>query len=112
MYLDHIALFLDDDVFFERAGAGNDVPFRVTNWATLSSVWLPGVFQYSIRRSAAAGQLLHPFPDQGTAFGLHNDITLQQLPQLGLWASDALALVFAASPEFADDSHSVVNGNA
>ena len=111
-FLDHIAIYLDDDVFFERAGAGNNVPFRVTNWATLSSVWQPGVFQYAVRRSAASGRQQLLFPDQGAAFGLHNDVTLQQLPELRDWVNATVAQAFAASPEFADEKQSVVNGNA
>jgi hypothetical protein len=105
-FLDHAVLYLDRDVFFERAGAGDNVPFRVTSWPALSSVWQPGVFEYSVRRR------LQQFAEQGTAFGLHNDVTLQQLPELRDWATDAVARVFAASPEFADSNHSVVNGNA
>ncbi len=99
-------------MFFERAGAGNNVPFRVTNWQTLSSVWQCGVFQYAARRSAASGGWQRQFPDQGAAFGLHNDVTLQQLPELRDWVDAAEARVFAASPEFADDKQTVVDGNA
>jgi hypothetical protein len=117
-FLDHIAIHLDFDVLFERAGAGDNVPFRVTDWASLTSVWQPGVFDFAVRRSlqsdagARGGRQQQPFPDQGQAFGLHNDVTLQQLPELKAWVSDAVARVFAASPEFSDDKHSVVNGNA
>ena len=69
-------------------------------------MWQPGVFECSVRRR------LRQFAEQGAAFGLHNNVTLQQLPELRHWASDAAARVFAASLEFADSNHSVVNGSA
>ncbi len=111
---------------FERAGAGDNVPFRVTDWASLVSVWQPGVFDFAVRRSLQSDaanfsaaqrglqqqQQLQPFPGQSDAFGLHNDVTLQQLPELKDWVPDSVARAFAASPEFEDDKHSIVNGNA
>ena len=112
---------------FERAGAGDNVPFRVTDWASLVSVWQPGVFDFAVRRGLQADaanfsaaqrgrqqqqQQQQPFPGQSDAFGLHNGVTLQQLPELKDWVTDSVARAFAASPEFADDKHIIVNGNA
>lgn len=41
MYLDHIVVVIDEDVFFERAGSGDNVPFRVTNYEGLTKSWVP-----------------------------------------------------------------------
>jgi hypothetical protein len=104
-----VALFLDDDVWFERSGAGDNVPFRVTSWQGLSSVWLPLIFHFAVRRVVPAS----PFPSASSAFGLHNPITLEQLPELSKWVNTTTADVFCASPEFSGRGSSrAVDGNA
>ena len=75
-YLDHIAVMLDDDVYFERAGTGEDVPFRVATWEMLVSVWIPIAFNFEWVRRADNGDLL---PSPEIAFGLTSENTLAEI---------------------------------
>ena len=43
-YLDHMAIVIDDGVYFEKAGTGADVPMRIIDAETLLKIWRPGVF--------------------------------------------------------------------
>jgi hypothetical protein len=99
-YLDHVALFIDDDVYFERAGAGDHVPFRLIDWRTLSTVWTPLVFSYEVRRPIN----YVPFSSTADAFGLHNHVTLAALPALAAWTNATVAAAFAATPELERDA--------
>lgn len=66
-YLDHIAIAIDDGIYFEKAGTGADVPIRIIDEATLRQIWQPGVFNYEIRRLKPEAIFPHP----QTVFGLN-----------------------------------------
>ena len=36
LYLDHVATLIDDDVYFEKSGSGDKVPFRLNTWEGLT----------------------------------------------------------------------------
>ena len=59
-YLDHIAIVIDDGVYFEKAGTGEDVPIRIVDEETLRRIWQPGVFRYELRRLHQNALLPHP----------------------------------------------------
>ncbi len=59
-YLDHIAIAIDDGIYFEKAGTGEDVPIRIIDEATLVKIWPPGVFYYELRRPHQDASLPHP----------------------------------------------------
>ncbi len=59
-YLDHIAIAIDDGIYFEKAGTGKDVPIRIIDEATLIKIWPPGVFYYELRRLHQDASLPHP----------------------------------------------------
>ncbi len=42
---------IDENLYFERAGSGDNVPFRLNVFSDLASEWIPGVFKYQWRRS-------------------------------------------------------------
>ena len=59
-YLDHIVVALDDGIYFEKAGTGENVPIRIIDEKTLRQIWQPGVFTYEIRRLKQNAILPHP----------------------------------------------------
>lgn len=59
-YLDHIAIAIDDGVYFEKAGTGADVPIRIIDEVTLRKIWQPGVFNYELRRLKPDAVFPHP----------------------------------------------------
>ncbi len=59
-YLDHIAIAIDDGIYFEKAGTGEDVPIRIIDEETLVKIWPPGVFRYELRRLHQDAVLPHP----------------------------------------------------
>ena len=59
-YLDHIAIAIDDGIYFEKAGTGEHVPIRIIDEATLVKIWPPGVFNYELRRLNQNASLPHP----------------------------------------------------
>jgi hypothetical protein len=50
LYLDHVATVIDDDVYFEKSGSGDRVPFRVSTWDMLVANFPPSVFFWEWRR--------------------------------------------------------------
>ncbi|CAB9523025.1 expressed unknown protein [Seminavis robusta] len=50
LYLDHVATVIDDDVYFEKSGSGDRVPFRVNTWDGLVANFPPSVFFWEWRR--------------------------------------------------------------
>jgi hypothetical protein len=50
LYLDHVAIFLDKDVYYEKSGSGDRVPFRITTWEGLTTNWPPRIFYWEWRR--------------------------------------------------------------
>lgn len=59
-YLDHIAIAIDEGIYFEKAGIGEDVPIRIIDEATLQQTWHPEVFRYELRRLNDNAILPHP----------------------------------------------------
>lgn len=50
LYLDHVATVIDSDVYFEKSGSGDKVPFRVVTWEGLTANFPPSVFFWEWRR--------------------------------------------------------------
>lgn len=50
LYLDHVATFLDDDVYYEKSGSGDKVPFRVSTWNMITANFPPSIFFWEWRR--------------------------------------------------------------
>eukprot|EP00475_Leptophrys_vorax_P029034 TRINITY_DN4233_c0_g1_i1.p1 TRINITY_DN4233_c0_g1~~TRINITY_DN4233_c0_g1_i1.p1 ORF type:complete len:430 (-),score=102.35 TRINITY_DN4233_c0_g1_i1:87-1376(-) len=100
IFLDHAAVFIDEDLYFERAGTGDLVPFRINDWAGITSSWIPGVFEYEFRRlKSTAGPEI---PRMGESFGLENPLT-QSLSSVLVEVSESLAEEFCLTPEYGDD---------
>ena len=77
-YLHHAALVVDPNLFFEKAGAGDHVPYRLIDGATLQRMWNPAIFTIEYRRPHRHRLLRSPHQ----AFGLHSDWVLRHWPQL------------------------------
>ena len=73
-YLDHIAIVIDDGIYFEKAGTGEDVPIRIIEEETLFKIWPPGVFRYELRRLHHNALLTHP----KDTFGLNSSAIKKQ----------------------------------
>ena len=50
LYLDHVATCLDDDVYFEKSGSGDNVPFRISTWDMITANFPPSIFFWEWRR--------------------------------------------------------------
>jgi hypothetical protein len=50
LYLDHVATLIDEDVYFEKSGSGEKVPFRVNTWAGIAANFPPSIFFWEWRR--------------------------------------------------------------
>eukprot|EP00980_Cylindrotheca_fusiformis_P022002 scaffold8881_cov73-Cylindrotheca_fusiformis.AAC.1 len=48
--LDHVATVIDEDVYYEKSGSGDKVPFRVNTWEGLVANFPPSVFFWEWRR--------------------------------------------------------------
>ncbi len=59
-YLDHMVIVIDDGIYFEKAGTGEDVPIRIIDQETLLRIWQPGIFRYELRRLHQNAVLPHP----------------------------------------------------
>jgi len=59
-YLEHIAIAIDDGIYFEKAETGESVPIRIIDRQTLTQIWQPGVFDYEVRRLKPDAVLPHP----------------------------------------------------
>lgn len=59
-YLDHAALFIDNNLVFEKAGAGDTVPYRLIGLSTLQRIWRRDIYSYQIRRPVDNLILPHP----------------------------------------------------
>ena len=78
-YLHHAALVVDRDVFFEKSGAGDDLPFRLIDGATFKRRWNPNLFRFEFRRPRRSRELQDP----GQVFGLRSRWVLNHWPRLG-----------------------------
>lgn len=79
-YLDHVALFVDSKLLFEKAGGGDVVPYRLIDFETIKKIWPLGVFKYEYRRP----HLNRPLKRASTLFGLHNSSLVEKYPQFDL----------------------------
>jgi len=76
-WLQHVAIFVDDDLYFEKSGTGNTALYRLNTWETIVATWPPDLHGYSWRRFNH-----HPLPDPSELFNLktslppHLDLTL------------------------------------
>lgn len=52
LYLDHVATLIDDDVYYEKSGSGDRVPFRINTWEGLTRNFPLNVFFWEWRRLA------------------------------------------------------------
>ena len=59
-YLDHTVIIIDDGIYFEKAGTGEDVPIRIIDRETLLQIWSPGIFRYELRRLHQNAVFPHP----------------------------------------------------
>mmetsp|Transcript_27936 Transcript_27936/g.58548 ORF Transcript_27936/g.58548 Transcript_27936/m.58548 type:complete len:493 (+) Transcript_27936:302-1780(+) len=50
LYLDHVATCIDEDVYFEKSGSGDSVPFRVSTWEMITANFPPAIFVWEWRR--------------------------------------------------------------
>jgi hypothetical protein len=50
LYLDHVAVVLDKDVYYEKSGSGDNTPFRITTWEGLTKNWPTSIFYWEWRR--------------------------------------------------------------
>ena len=50
LYLDHVATLIDEDVYYEKSGSGDKVPFRVNTWDGILRNFPPSVFFWEWRR--------------------------------------------------------------
>lgn len=73
-YLDHAAVFIDDDVYYERAGTGDSVPFRLIDWSGLIGDWPLVAFNFDWRRRRAD----HTPVAALEAFALNNPVSLEE----------------------------------
>eukprot|EP00977_Amphora_coffeiformis_P000954 scaffold202_cov180-Amphora_coffeaeformis.AAC.6 len=50
LYLDHVAIVLDKDVYYEKSGSGDKVPFRVSTWDMITRNFPVPIFFWEWRR--------------------------------------------------------------
>lgn len=50
LYLDHVATLIDNDVYFEKSGSGDKVPFRINTWEGLTRNFPTAIFFWEWRR--------------------------------------------------------------
>lgn len=50
LYLDHVATYLDNDVYYEKSGSGDKVPFRVSEWQMITANFPTYIFFWEWRR--------------------------------------------------------------
>lgn len=50
LYLDHVATVLDDDVYYEKSGSGDKVPFRISTWQMITANFPTRIFFWEWRR--------------------------------------------------------------
>jgi hypothetical protein len=89
-YLDHVALVVDEQILFEKAGTGDDTPYRLVHRDTLEQSWRPDIFTFEMRRPI----LDQPLSPPQKRFGLHSQQTVSQFPALAS-VSRSLAAKFS-----------------
>jgi hypothetical protein len=78
-WLYHVAIFLDNDLFFEKSGSGSNTLFRLVTYDLLARTWSPEIYGWSYRRFDG-----EPLPDAMSLFGVRavfaDDPKLRELP--------------------------------
>jgi len=92
--LDHVAVFIDADLYFEKSGAGDDTPFRLIDWRGLAADWMTSVFNYDWRRRVAGAV----WPTQAPSFGLQSPQLVAQFPLLAA-LKPSVAQQFCMAPD-------------
>ena len=50
LYLDHVATLIDEDVYYEKSGSGDKVPFRISTWEMITANFPASIFFWEWRR--------------------------------------------------------------
>lgn len=80
-YLDHVALVVDQQLYFEKAGSGDHVPYRLIDRQTLEQIWSPEVYTFEYRRPYAQQQWQPPaqmFGQDGNRFVVYDKASAKQ----------------------------------
>lgn len=72
IYLDHVATYIDEDLYFERSGSGDRVPFRLNTWVGITQNFPTVVFCWEWRRLNPDVGILESAAEM---FGLHIHIS-------------------------------------
>lgn len=64
-WLMHTAIFIDNDLFFEKSGSGDKTLYRLVPYNTLKTVWDPTLYGWSYRRFGKK-----PLPEPSKLFSL------------------------------------------
>lgn len=79
-WLYHVAIYIDDDLFFEKSGSGSRTMFRFVTYDILSRTWNPELYGWSFRRFDG-----EPLPDPMSLFGVRAvfgaDSAMKQIPE-------------------------------
>lgn len=79
-YLDHVALAVDQQLYFEKAGAGDDVPYRLIDHQTLEQIWNPDIYRFEYRRPYSQHQWQPPaqvFGQNGNSYMVYGHAATQ-----------------------------------
>lgn len=82
-YLDHVALVVDQQLFFEKAGSGDHVPYRLIDRQTLEQIWDPNIYTFEYRRPYSQQQWQTPeqvFGQGGNRFSSYESFYRNQNP--------------------------------
>lgn len=78
-WLYHVAIFIDNDLFFEKSGSGSNTLFRLVTFDLLAKTWSPELYGWSYRRFDG-----EPLPDAMSLFGVRrvfaNDPKMRAIP--------------------------------
>lgn len=94
LYLDHVATLIDNDVYFEKSGSGDKVPFRINTWEGLTKNFPLKVFFWEWRRLVRNNPLspsLYGSPDTRLlpatdVFGLDAQLQTTAVQQIDRWS--------------------------
>lgn len=68
-WLQHVAIFVDDDLYFEKSGTGNTALYRLNTLETILATWPPDLHGYSWRRFHS-----RPLPQPSELFNLRTSL--------------------------------------
>jgi hypothetical protein len=91
-YLDHTVLVIDRNLYFEKAGTGDEVPYRFVASDTLRQIWNPAIFRYELRRPLPD----KPLPPPGDRFSLKQQSVLGRSLRKDGWTLGAKLSHFTA----------------